>query len=314
MNRIKLMLNATTLFVLLLTCNSLAHAQATRTWVRSDGNDANSCSRASPCRTFAGALAQTAEGGEIDALDPGNFGAVSINRAITIDGGTGSGWASILSNGNTPGVTVNVTTNPTNAVVTLRNISISGVACANGACAGAKGIRYLAGNALHVQNCILENLNNTGIEVLLTAAGSLWVQDTNFSNTTTGIKTDSTVIVVMQVEHCRFQGMTDGINATTRTFATVRDSYFGGITGTTNGAVKASNGCTINIVNSTFSNNVIAVKVSLGGTMRISNNEFFNNTTAISNFGGLGTLATANNNKGAGNTTPGTTNATISSF
>ncbi|MGB9182159.1 MAG: hypothetical protein WCB68_23220, partial [Pyrinomonadaceae bacterium] len=66
--------------------------------------------------------------------------------------------------------------------------------------------------------------------------------------------------------------------ANTHTFATVRDSYFGGIIGTINGAVKASFGCTINVANSTFSNNGVAVRALLGGTIRISNNEFFNNT------------------------------------
>ncbi|MGA9995908.1 MAG: hypothetical protein WBP93_10865 [Pyrinomonadaceae bacterium] len=310
MNRIKFMLNATALFALLLTCSSLTHAQATRTFVSAVGDDANPCIRVSPCKTFAGAMSRTAEGGEIDALDPGGYGAVNITKAITIDGGTGSGWASILASG-ISGVTVSVTTNPTTAVVTLRNLSITGAVCTNGACSGTNAIRYTAGSALHVQNCILENFNTTGIDVSLSAAGSLWVQDTNFSNTATGIRTASTSVVVMQVEHCRFQGMTDGINANTNTFATVRDSYFGGITGTTNGAVKASSGCTINVANSTFSNNGLAVRTLAGGTIRISNNEFFNNTTAINN---AGTVATANNNKQAGNTTLGTTNGTISSF
>src|SRR4029077_10438983 len=81
-----------------------AHAQATRTWVSGVGSDANPCSRTAPCKTFAGAISKTAPGGEIDALDPGGFGAVTITKAITLDGGGGQ-VASVLVSG-TPGITV----------------------------------------------------------------------------------------------------------------------------------------------------------------------------------------------------------------
>jgi hypothetical protein len=63
-----------------------AQAQATRTWVSGVGDDANPCSRTAPCKTFAGAISKTAPGGEIDALDPGGFGALTITKSITIDG------------------------------------------------------------------------------------------------------------------------------------------------------------------------------------------------------------------------------------
>src|SRR5438093_5866225 len=63
---------------------SLAQAQATRTWVSGVGDDANPCSRTAPCKTFAGAISKTAAGGEINVLDPGGFGAVTITKSITI--------------------------------------------------------------------------------------------------------------------------------------------------------------------------------------------------------------------------------------
>src|ERR1700727_3142380 len=61
-----------------------AHAQATRTWISGVGDDANPCSRTAPCKTFAGAISKTTTGGEIDALDPGGFGALTITKSITI--------------------------------------------------------------------------------------------------------------------------------------------------------------------------------------------------------------------------------------
>src|SRR5216117_2140525 len=99
---------------------SPAAAQATRTWVSGVGDDANPCSRTAPCKTFAGAISKTATDGEIDALDPGGFGTVTITKAITIDG---NGWGSILAAG-TNGVNVNVSTAGVTNWVQLRNISI----------------------------------------------------------------------------------------------------------------------------------------------------------------------------------------------
>src|SRR5271154_435508 len=81
-----------------------AHAQATRTWISGVGDDANPCSRTAPCKTWAGAISKTAAGGEIDALDPGGFGALTITKPITLDGGGGQ-VASVLVAG-TNGITV----------------------------------------------------------------------------------------------------------------------------------------------------------------------------------------------------------------
>src|SRR6266480_7370064 len=61
-----------------------AQAQASRTWVSGVGDDANPCSRTAPCKTFAGAISKTAPGGEINVLDPGGFGAVTITKSISI--------------------------------------------------------------------------------------------------------------------------------------------------------------------------------------------------------------------------------------
>src|SRR6266436_970827 len=87
------------------TISTIAHAQATRTWVSGVGNDANPCSRTAPCKTFAGAFSKTFINGEIDCLDPGGFGAITITKSITIDC-TGT-FGSILASGVT-GVTISI--------------------------------------------------------------------------------------------------------------------------------------------------------------------------------------------------------------
>src|SRR6201989_719354 len=71
-------------FLTPLLASAPASAQATRTWVSGVGDDANPCSRTAPCKTFAGAISKTATAGEINCLDPGGFGALTITKAISI--------------------------------------------------------------------------------------------------------------------------------------------------------------------------------------------------------------------------------------
>src|SRR5664279_6036282 len=91
------------LALLLIMSAGSAHAQATRTWVSGVGDDVNPCSRTAPCKTFPGAISKTAVGGEINCLDPGGFGTVTITKSITID--CHEIFASILHSG-TNGITI----------------------------------------------------------------------------------------------------------------------------------------------------------------------------------------------------------------
>src|SRR6266568_5778036 len=134
-----LKMNLLKLSIFVLLAVTLGYSQASRTWVSGVGDDVNPCSRTAPCKTFAGAISKTANGGEIDALDPGGFGAVTITKSITIDG-TGT-LASILSSG-VQGVIVN----GAGVVVRLRGLSITGA----GTTLGTNGINFLNGAALFV--------------------------------------------------------------------------------------------------------------------------------------------------------------------
>src|SRR3954463_4173666 len=117
MNKIRFTLKALACLTFTLVCASAAHAQATRTWVSGVGDDVNPCSRTAPCKTFAGAISKTAAGGEIDALDDGGFGTLTITKSLTIDGG--GHIASVLGSG-TNGIVVNdsLSVAPGTAVVT----------------------------------------------------------------------------------------------------------------------------------------------------------------------------------------------------
>jgi hypothetical protein len=125
-----------------------ASAQATRTWVSGVGDDLNPCSRTAPCKTFAGAITKTAAGGEINCLDPGGFGAVTITKAMTIDCHYTEGGA--LAGGN--GIVVNAGVAD---VVYLRGIDIFGVN------PPSNGVRFIAGAAVHIEDTVIRRFNAT---------------------------------------------------------------------------------------------------------------------------------------------------------
>jgi hypothetical protein len=145
-----------------------AQAQATRTWVSGVGDDVNPCSRTAPCKTFAGAISKTATGGEINVLDPGGFGAVTITKSITIS--SESSEAGVLVSG-TNGIVVS----GAGIIVTLRGLDFQGLGT------GLAGISFLAGAALHVEKCTIRSFNAgaaAGISFTPSTAAELFVEDT----------------------------------------------------------------------------------------------------------------------------------------
>ena len=156
-----------------------AAAQATRTWVSGVGDDANPCSRTAPCKTFAGAISKTAVGGEINCLDPGGFGGVTITRSITIDcaGTLGSVLAS-----NTNGIVINAAS----ADVRLRNLSI------NGAGNGITGIRIINASSVHVSGVSIFGFRgNNGAGLSVEGRAFVLVEDSNVSGNQAGIRVRS---------------------------------------------------------------------------------------------------------------------------
>jgi hypothetical protein len=158
-----------------------AQAQASRTWVSGVGDDANPCSRTAPCKTFAGAISKTADGGEISVLDPGGFGTLTINKNISIvsDGAEGS----ILAAGTT-GINVN-----SPVTVYLYNIKIEGDI------SGLKGISVNAGATVHLDHCLIRGFKAStgyGIDVSPTALAHVFIQDTSIADNLIGVHGNST--------------------------------------------------------------------------------------------------------------------------
>jgi Right handed beta helix region len=300
MFKIRLALRVLTLVTFACAFAAVAQAQATRTWVSGVGDDVNPCSRTAPCKTWAGAISKTAEGGEIDALDPGGFGTLNITKSITIEGTHGSGFGSTLAAGGVNGFIVNVTSNPSTSTVILRNLSIQGVRrCTVSGCPpGTNGVRYLAGARLIIDGCYITGFATNGVDATKTSAGNLVIKDTTIDDTNIGVRVTTTVgSLVTTIDNCKIQAGTTGVDGLTGAVITVSNSA---VTHNTNFGIIAEGG-TMNVVNCNVSSNGTGIRAAAGTTVRIADNWVFNNTgQGISNLAGVN-MATSNTNRVGGN-------------
>jgi|HubBroStandDraft_3_1064219.scaffolds.fasta_scaffold38583_1 hypothetical protein len=171
MRRERVFLRLVAVGALVCLTSLMALGQASRTWVSGVGDDANPCSRTAPCKTFAGAIGKTATGGEIDVLDPGGFGAVTINKSISIE--ADGLIAGVLIVG-TNGIVINA--GPTDVVV-LRGLTMDGTLGL-----GLSGISFISGGSLFVEGCKI-NAFTTGISITPSSGQSrIFIDDTTVRN------------------------------------------------------------------------------------------------------------------------------------
>jgi hypothetical protein len=300
MRRIALLVLAIGLFVPFLA-STPAHAQATRTWVSGVGDDANPCSRTAPCKTWAGAISKTAVGGEIDALDPGGFGAVTITKSITLDGGGGQ-VASVLVTG-TSGIFIVAAAND---VVTIRNVRFQGL-LGNGSSpgtAGINGIQINSAGSVLIENCVIENFAQNGINDTRTSGGTkLTVKNTILSNNAqVGIRSAATATNFGTLENVQVSGGGFGIAAAANNYLVLRHSIASVNSGS---GIAANPGSIIFVDNSLINSNGTGVLAQ--GTVLLANSDIIFNSTAIS-----GATTSYGNNRIYGNASPGTTPSTTS--
>jgi len=294
-----------------LGASAQLHAQSPRTWVSGVGDDANPCSRTAPCKTFPGAISKTAAGGEINCLDPGGFGAVTITKSITIDCSNGSGIAGIQGTG-----TNAIVVNGSGVDVTLRNLDINGMG------SGLDGIKYLQGRALHVENCRIYGFSQHGIEFVPTSGpNSLAVSDTKLANNAgdgiriSNVPANAAVIkatITNTIMERNNRGMFVGDHAAVavdRSVASNNTSDGFAANGTSSLAV-------VFIENSTSSlNGANGINALAFSTIRIGHNQITGNTTSGLAFSGGGlSLQSFGNNDVTGNGTSGSPSVTIGSL
>jgi hypothetical protein len=299
MNKFRFTINALAVAAFVLAVASFTQAQATRTWVSGVGDDANPCSRTAPCKTFAGAISKTAVDGEIDALDPGGFGAVTITKAITIDGGP-TGEASILAAGVT-GILVSITATSGSNTVQLRNLSI------NGAATGTNGIRIIssfAGTSVFVEDCVIFGFragNGRGISDERSGSGNLFVLDTIVKNNSgVGIAVIGNGATKATLDNVRMLTNSNGVivSQTANNTLTARNCV-----ANSNGAIgfSAQSGAQMDLINCQASLNATGVDSASGALIRMSRNTVSRNTANGLGFSG-GTIQSYGNNEVSANT------------
>jgi len=277
-----------------------AMAQATRTWISGVGDDANPCSRTAPCKTWAGAISKTAAGGEIDALDPGGFGALTITKSITLDGGGGQ-VASVLVAG-TNGIVV--AAQPTDVVI-LRNLRFDGL-LGNGSSpgsAGTNGISFISGATLNIERCYIFGFNASGINAGVSASSQLNVTDTVIENAPTGINlTSSSGTLVGSINRVTIQTTSVvGVASNTGAGFVIFNITNSLITSANTGVNAATATTRFNVDTSTIANSNTALNASASGAIiRAANNALLDNSTNFAIAGGATIASTGNNRIGGG--------------
>jgi hypothetical protein len=292
--------------LILLTVSAAAHAQATRTWVSGVGDDANPCSRTAPCKTFAGAISKTASGGEINVLDPGGFGAVTITKSITI---SSEGFeAGVLVSG-TNGIVVSAANTD---VVVLRGLDIEGLGT------GLAGIKVLSAGAVYVEKCTINHFTAKGIDFeptsATTAPSQLHVSDSIIRNNTGAssggilIKPGSTVATTGTILNTQIVNNTFGLRVEDNSRVLAKNTT---VTDNTNGGfvtVSTTLAATLFLDQSVTAHNA-ANGISCSGTngvVRVTNTSITDNgVSGLSQAAGCKIFSFVSNNL-AGNTTDGT--------
>lgn len=283
-----------------------ASAQATRTWVSGVGDDANPCSRTAPCKTFAGAISRTAAAGEINCLDPGGFGAVTVTKSITISCETGT--AGVLVSGTNGIVFAGAATD----YLFLKGLDIEGLGT------GINGISFNSGGFLHVEDCAIRRFTGSGILVQATTAVGLTVTRTTLFGNGNG-STGAGIRVVpgaggsakASITHVIADHNTNGMQADATSggvnFAIDESVAFGntlaGLTGTASGASTSAN---LMVLHSSFAQNGTGIQNAAGlVTIRVGQSEITGNANGVT-----GSVLSYSTNQLDGNTTDGTLTAT----
>jgi hypothetical protein len=267
-----------------------AQAQATRTWISGVGDDANPCSRTAPCKTFQGTISKTAANGEINAIDPGGFGGVTITKTITID--VTNVLAGILVSGSN-GIIIN-DSGSNSIVVTIRGMDINGLG------SGISGIRIVSAKAVIVENTTIYGFTN-GISDERSGGGSLFVNNSTIrSNVTTGVNiaTASTPATNATFENVRFVSNGTGLVVRAGNSAIIRNSFVSD--NPTIGISVNDAGSELSIENCMITYNAFGVSIKTGTPIvRISNTMVTKNDTGLRP--GSGQILSYSNNKISGN-------------
>jgi hypothetical protein len=284
------------LAVAALLLPATALAQATRTWVSGVGDDANPCSRTAPCKTFAGAISKTAAKGEINVLDPGGFGGVTITKSITING-RGSLGGVLVSGTNAIVVQAAATDN-----VTLRGLDINGLGTS------LNGVRILSARQVTIEDLEIFGFTRDAIDFEPTNPNARLVVNDSYVHTNTG----NAVLVApanagtgAKAKISRNTLQDNGCGVVATTFGP--DPAFGFATncGTATSASGVSAASEVTSVDNTieFNGGAGVMSRGVGAVNRVGRNEITGNGFGLQQVGGAGQIISLGGNIVTGNGT-----------
>lgn len=302
---------------LLFVLSSLpAAAQSNRVFVSAlTGSDANSCNNiGTPCLTFQGAVNQVAAGGSVIVLTTGGYGAVTIDKALTIDAPTGV--IAFIHPASGSAITVNAGTAD---VVILRGLSLN--------VGTGHGIVFSAGGVLQVERCVINGFSLYAINHR--GPGLLIVKDTTIRNSYIAINVGTELtpsgISRATIERTRLKSNHFGVYAYPSTSITIRASNISGNSdlpgsgaqyGLLVESYRAGETAEMNVEDCVVAHNWTGIGSSAGtgGTaiVRISNSTIVYNTVGLRQVAS-GSLISRTNNTLEANTAADT-NGTITSY
>jgi len=284
-----------------LLLSATAQAQLFRAYLASDGNDANACTLAAPCRLLPAALTAVASGGEIWMLDSANYNSatVTIGKSVSILAVPGAVGSVVALGG--PAISITAA----GLTIALRNLVIVPLP-ASGATFGV----YMTGaSALTIEGSLIANLPSDGVR----AAGTGKVEIAN-----TIIRNNAGYAVWLQngasadISGTKLLNNDNGVvtfsNTATTTTATVSDTIIsGGGTGIYLLTANADGVTRFFVTRCTIQNTNIALDSQTTGAgtalLAVSNSMITNNNFAWSQSGTGSVIRTLGNNHLTDNTT-----------
>ena len=291
-------------FMFLVTAAGPTNAQASRSFVSSLGDDANACTRSAPCRTFAGAIAKTSAGGEINVIDSASFGSVTITKSITIaNDGVGTAGVQVSS---TDAITISAGSSD---IVVLRGLDIEGLGT------GLSGIKVQSAGVVHVENCTINNFTQIGIDFVPTSA-TITTSQLHVSNSiirdnkgaASGgirIKPGANVAVIGMIENTQLKNNAFGLRVEDNSRVTAKNTTAAGNSFSGFIAVSAALLATLNLDSCVATGNGSGIKAdNPNAIVRFASCTIAGNTIGLfSNGGGHLTTFTGSNNN-ADNSSP----------
>lgn len=282
MNLPKYIFSMVSVALLTLTTAAIAQTQSPVFVAARSGNDANPCDFEAPCKTFKTAMSMVASGGEIVALESGEYGFLPISKPVSV----------IAPDGVYAGVTaisdqaVVIDPEVGNASILLRGLTIKGPGTGLGIDLNSRPVR------LRIESCTITGFTR-GIDFAVIGqplgvlAGQLLVTDSVFSQCGIGIfvgpASGGTGFIRATIEHSRFDRNTTSVSGSSRSLITARNSVISN--GGGSGFLTSGDNAELNLESCLIAGGNIGVFPSFGinapVTVRISNSTITNNRIGI---------------------------------